>query len=46
MSNLKISTTVVLSIIATGALLNAGSKGYMGNTVKDLSDFIISGYGA
>lgn len=45
MSKLKISSTVILSIIATGAILNIGSQGYLGDDVKKLSDFIISGFG-
>ncbi len=45
MSNLKISTTVILSILATGAGLNIASSGYLGSTAKDAADFIIKGYG-
>lgn len=45
MSGLKISSTVILSIIATGALLSAGSKGLFGSAFKDFSDFVIKGYG-
>ena len=45
MSNLKISTTVILSLLVTGAALNVASSGYLGGTVKDAADFIIKGYG-
>jgi len=45
MSNLKISTTVILSLLVTGAALNVASSGYLGSTVKDAADFIIKGYG-
>lgn len=46
MTNLKISSTVMLTILATGAALNFASSGYLGATAKDVADFIIKGYGA
>ena len=45
MSNAKISLTVVLSILATGAALNLASSGLLGSQVKKLSDYITKGYG-
>lgn len=46
MPDLKISSTVIMSLLVTGATLSAASKGYMGQTLKDVADFIINGYGA
>lgn len=46
MDGFKISTTVILSIIATGAVLNALSSGIAGETPKKIADYIIKGYGS
>lgn len=36
----------MVAILATGALLNLANRGTFGAAVKDLSNFITSGYGA
>lgn len=45
MGKAQVSLTVILSIMATGALLNAASNGLFGQTVKDISNYITKGYG-
>lgn len=41
----KISLTVVLSIIATGAILNVAGSGMLGGAVQKGAEFITKGYG-
>lgn len=45
MNNLKISGTVMLSILATGALLNIAGNGMFGTQAQKLAKFITNGYG-
>ena len=41
----KISMTVVMSILATGAILNVAGSGILSQPVKKAADFITKGYG-
>jgi len=45
LASLKISTTVVFSILATGALLNVAGSGLMGASVQKLAKYVTNGYG-
>jgi len=41
----QISGTVVLSIIATGLILNFAGRGALGTTMQDLAKYTTQGYG-
>lgn len=41
----KISGAVVVSILATGAILNLMGSGMLGSQVQKLSQYITKGYG-
>ncbi len=45
MGKAQISLTIILSIVATGALLNAASSGMFGEQVKTAANYITKGYG-
>lgn len=45
MGKAQISLTVILSIIATGALLNLANSGVFGEQIKSASNFVTKGYG-
>jgi hypothetical protein len=42
----KVSITVVVSILATGALLNLAGSGLFGAQVQKLAKYVTTGYGA
>lgn len=41
----KISASVVVSILATGAILNIAGNGMLGSQAQKLAQFITKGYG-
>jgi len=41
----KISGAVVVSILATGALLNLAASGMFGQSVQKAANFVTKGYG-
>lgn len=45
MGKAQISMTVILSIVATGAILNLASSGMFGTQIKTAADFVTKGYG-
>ena len=45
MGKAQISLTVILSIVATGALLNLANSGVFGEQVKTAANYVIKGYG-
>lgn len=45
MGAFKISLTVVMSILATGAILNVAGSGVAGTQVQKLAKFVTNGYG-
>jgi len=45
MSIPKISLSLVVTILATGAALNVAGSGVMGQTVQKAAQFVTQGYG-
>lgn len=41
----KISLSLVVTILATGAVLNIAGSGKMGQTVQNAAQFVTKGYG-